>query len=259
MWIYKAPLWGVLLMVTLILQGAALAAYWIGAKYRERHPNTDVGAATEFIPSTILGILALMIGFTFSLASGRYEHRRQLVVDEANELTTSYERAWLIKSDERKEIIRLLRVYVDERINQYQEPFFSERFRELEARLSSIENQIWTSVRRAVHENGAIFENALVASLDDLFDLRMSRNFALIKTLPQAVYWAIILIAVAGVGTYNFNRGLRKNQGPGAAGTLALLLSIILVMIVDLDRPTSGAIRISQDALIAARESINRE
>src|SRR3954468_19372264 len=97
-----------LLVVAALMVGAAELGFRIGVKHRER-PGSYIGD----VQGTVLGIVALLLGFTFSMAVGRYDDRRLLVVKEANAIATAYLRASMLPAAHQEPVKAALRRYVD--------------------------------------------------------------------------------------------------------------------------------------------------
>jgi hypothetical protein len=102
-WLYGTNqlLISAVLMALLVL--AAQVGYRTGAK--PAFTMSDVGKShLSTIFGGILGLLALLLGFTFAMSLSRYEHRKQLVTQEANALGTAYLRSQLLPEPEKKEV-----------------------------------------------------------------------------------------------------------------------------------------------------------
>ena len=110
---FDTPPW----VLGLVLFVGLLLAREIGQHLRERR-KAQAGEAQgdAFAMTSVLGLLALLLGFTFSIALSRYEARRELVVKEANAIGTTWLRMQMLDADERARMEALLRRYVDARI-----------------------------------------------------------------------------------------------------------------------------------------------
>src|SRR5262245_8635230 len=100
-WLSRSPL----VLVAALLFGAMCAAAAIGLLFRRSHRETGVGGSDGgddgYVVSAVLGLLALLLGFTFSLAADRFDTRRILVLEEANAIGTTYLRAQLLTEPHR--------------------------------------------------------------------------------------------------------------------------------------------------------------
>jgi hypothetical protein len=106
------PLWGFLLAACALGWLALEGGYRIG-KWRHAHASEEKDAPVGAMVGAILGLLAFMLAFTFSLAASRFEARRQVILEEANAIGTTYLRARLLPEPQRSEVAKLLREYTD--------------------------------------------------------------------------------------------------------------------------------------------------
>src|SRR5262249_15797859 len=149
---------------------------------------------------------------------------------------------------------KLIEEYLDSRIEYYEASGEAARAR-IESSTKGIERRIWdTSIEVTRTDRGAI-ENTNTLQLDTMFDLTSSRNIALSKTLPWLIYLVILVISSAGLATLNFSRGMRRELGQWQPGILIAMVSFVFCLVLDLDRPTTGLIQITQDAMVELRQS----
>jgi hypothetical protein len=129
----------------------------LGYQLSDRRPSTKRSHLGEFIPSSILTLLALILGFTFSLGIGRFEHRRELVIQEANSIDTAYALSQLLRAPEAAEIPRLLRSYLDRRIEFYDAYGDERKADAIDTQSSLLEQKIWNAMIETTRtERGAI-------------------------------------------------------------------------------------------------------
>ncbi|GMU78701.1 MAG: hypothetical protein AMXMBFR46_14960 [Acidimicrobiia bacterium] len=116
--------------------GGALGRYLRDHGERIREPLGVVQAA-------LVGFVALLLAFGLSMAVGRYEARRDAVVNEANAVGTAYLRAQTLVEPLRTESMRLLREYTDSRIALSDAVPDSARFRRAAATSQAIQRKLW--------------------------------------------------------------------------------------------------------------------
>ena len=109
------PLWAVFLATGALLWLAMEGGYRIG-RWRHARIVDEKEQPVGAMVASILGLVALVLGFTFSLAASRFDARRMAVLEEANAIGTTYLRARLLPEPQRSEVARLLREYVEVRI-----------------------------------------------------------------------------------------------------------------------------------------------
>ncbi len=108
------PLWGLFMAILLLVLLAVEGGYRLG-KYRRSRSEQEKEAPVGAMVGATLGLLAFMLAFTFGLAAARFDTRRQVLLDEANAIGTTYLRAGMLP-DRREDIRALLRDYVDTRL-----------------------------------------------------------------------------------------------------------------------------------------------
>jgi len=109
------PLWGLFGVTVVIVLLSIEGGYWLG-QYRRRRSEDEKEGPVGAIVGATLGLLAFVLAFTFGLAASRYDARRQIVVEEANAIGTTYLRAGLLPTGRSGKIRKLLREYVDTRL-----------------------------------------------------------------------------------------------------------------------------------------------
>jgi hypothetical protein len=115
-WLDSIPVWGLLPTTAILLCLGMEGGYRLGIWRHARQPDEKDQPVGAMVAS-ILGLLALVLGFTFSLAASRFEARRQVVLEEANAIGTTYLRASFLPDPQSDEVKRLLREYADVRLN----------------------------------------------------------------------------------------------------------------------------------------------
>ena len=150
-WLNNAPLLilggGTLILMTMAVgAGVALRAWNDGG--RQIGKKGEDGGLEGYVVSAVLGLLALLMGFTFSLAVDRFETRRTLVLEEANAIGTTYLRAQLLEQPHRERISQLLVNYTDNRIALAKAP--PDRVAPLLAANDRMLSDLWAATASAV-------------------------------------------------------------------------------------------------------------
>jgi hypothetical protein len=254
-WVSSAPI--LLIGATIFVLMAAASI--VGSQLRRWHDRTarvSAGVSDEAKGPTItavLTLLALLLGFSFNLAMQRYETRRQLVVDEANAIDTTYLRAQLLPEPHRKRIGDLLIVYTDNRIALA--TLGARRAPELLAKNDAILTDLWAATSAAL---GAIdrhpdFSNAFLASMNELINLDTARKNARLIHVPAEIFANLIIyMAVTSALLGYLLSGL---QGRLTSLLVLALMAMFLLLVLDIDRPLQGALRESQAPMRQLRAS----
>jgi hypothetical protein len=151
---------------------------------------------------------------------------------------------------------KLLREYVQLRIDVLREPQDQVSFEAATRRSDDLQAQLW---QQAVEVNAAdprlnIF--LFVQPLNQAFELQETRLFAARNRVPGALFLLLYAIAVVAVGFSGFAVGLEGNQGPVPAAILGALVASVIGLIADIDRPRSGFITISQQPIFDVQASL---
>jgi hypothetical protein len=130
------PLFVVFLASIAILFMAAETGYLLGARH-----NREANVAT--LEASILGLLALMLGFSFSMAMARFEERREAVLNEANAIGTAALRASLLPAPHDAQSLTLFRDYTAIRIEIAKAPPSPAQLDAAIARSNSLQMALW--------------------------------------------------------------------------------------------------------------------
>ena len=244
-WVDGAPLL-LLGAVVLLMLSAGLAAGVVIRHLHDRDPRRtgkDDDGQEGYVVSAVLGLLALLLGFTFALAVDRFEARRSLVLQEANAIGTAYLRTQLLPQPHRERISALLIDYTENRVALGQSSVAENP--QLLARNNRIVTDLWAATAAGFQSiKGLDFSSAYVDSMNTLIDLDTSRKAARTVRVPTEVFVVLViyLAVTAGVLGYVF----AGPRGRAAAVFMLGLLWMSMLLIVDIDRPTRGGIRESQ-------------
>ena len=237
----------ILFLVFLLAQWGAA---YLGDFFRRWRPlKKDERDDFDTVLTATLTLLALIIGFSFSMAVSRYDQRKNYEEAEANAIGTEYARADLLPANDGMKVRQLLRRYVNQRILFYRgdEPNAASDAQELQA-------ELWSSV---VHPAMALSTPIVALAVSGMNDVLNSQGYtqaAWWNRIPAAAWTLMGLISIVS----NLLLGYRERS----AGLLVLLVvpvvaSIAFFLIADIDSPRGGVIRVIPHNLIAVSELIN--
>jgi hypothetical protein len=197
--------------------------------------------------------MAFLLAISMGMASERFDTRRGLVLQEANSIGTTLLRAEYLAEPYSAELRTLLREYVPLRIVGDEDEVPAQIERSVE-----IQEEMWTLTEGLAREYGELPVVAIfIESLNETIDLHESRIAAgVYARVPPTVIWLLIVGVLLAVAMVGYNAGLLGRRSLISAITLALALSVVLLLVVDLDRPQGGILRTSQQPLIDLRDSL---
>jgi hypothetical protein len=229
------------LLVFAVIGGASALGVLAG-RYLRQHSETylePIGA----LQGALLGVVGLILAFGLSLAVGRYQDRRADVVTDANTIGTAYLRAQTIAEPQRSRSLGLLRAYNDLAIRVTSEIPGSPAIRATTAQQGVLQRSLWRLAGESMNARPRDSAPRLyVDSLNEMIDQQTVRLSGLNNRVPNAVLWLELIgaaVALALLALYISLHG--KGLAPIVAA--ALLVSFLVLVTFDLDRPTRGLIR----------------
>lgn len=253
-----ATQWQMLLIVAAMLLVAADIGYRFGLALHRANDEARKGQIGG-IQGAILGLLALLLGFTFAMAVGRYETRRQLVLDEANAIGTTYLRASLLPEAHQADVENLLRRYVDARLEFYEAGADPARQAAAEKSAAALQRELWAHAVAAGKDAPTPLATSFITALNETIDLDAARLNALRTHVPVAVWLLVLIVAAVGCYACGYAAGASGARSTFANFILPLLVTVVITLVADLDRARGGLIGIKQQPLLDLRESLQAE
>jgi hypothetical protein len=225
-----------------------------GAFIRQRwHPGPlDDEDDYSLVLGATLTLLGLLIGFTFSMAAGRYDQRKNYEEEEANAIGTEYVRADLLPPADAENVRTLLREYLDVRIVYYLR-MTDEQKRQNNDATAKLQAQLWNAITPAVNAEPTP-PRALVASgMNDVLNRQGYTQAAFLNRVPLAAWLLMIVIAI-------FSNILLGYRAKGKAWITFLILPIALAtsffLVADIDAPRNGVIMVRPQNLETLANSL---
>lgn len=207
----------------------------------------------NLILTSALTLLALIIGFSFSMAVGRYDLRKADEATEANAIETEYLRAGLLSSTDASRVRSLMQQYVNQRISEYQ--VGNESITTLVASTTAIQHEMWSIVERAAAAHPNSITATVVLGMNDLLDAEGHARASWSNRIPLEAWILMLAIATCCCGLIGYDT--RVSVG-GISGYMILpvLVTISFFLIADLDSPHGGFIRVTPENLIAVAQTM---
>ena len=221
-----------------------------------RHRSETLREPFAALQAALLGVVGLILAFGLALAVGRYESRRAAVVDDANAIGTTYLRAQTLAEPVRTRSLDLLARYTDTSIRLSEAVPSSAAADEAVADGQELQRELWALAGQAL--DGAPTASAprlYVESLNEMIDMQTVRVAALNNRVPGAVLALEVVGAAVALGLLAFYLAI-VGRGVVTVVLAAALVTMLLLVTFDLDRPTRGVIRVPDTPLTNLRASM---
>jgi hypothetical protein len=235
----------------------------LGRRLGERRLARDPESAKAgggAVEGAVFGLMALLIAFNFSGAASRFDVRRALVVEEANDIGTAWLRLDLLPTTSQPPLREKFREYVDARLAFYSKlPDVAAAKSEL-ARAATLQNEVWNEAVAACRDSGSSPATMLLLpALNQMFDITTTRTMAAKSHAPVVTYAMLGLLVLAGslLAGYGMASGRARNRFHTFA--FALMMTLAIYVIVDFEFPRVGMIRLTtfDQVLMDLRQSMN--
>jgi hypothetical protein len=252
-WLYEADLFVLYPLIIVLIAGAMEVGAWIGQRSRSINDDApDIATLT----GASLGLLALLLAFSFSLALSRYEARYHWVLQEANAIGSTANFALMLPEPAQKPILALLRDYTAVRIGLGVPDDRAKLARDV-ARSVELQNRLWQqAVAVTAEAPQSLPTYRFVASLNEMNNIHESRLTALHYRVPVAVTFLLVLVAMVATGFTGYYAGTRGTHGRVATLVMSLTIAVVIMLVVDLDRPERGLIQVPVLPLIDVQQGI---
>ena len=257
-WFDRMSLLPIFLMNLGLLLAAAASGFILGRSRSKTDADPERSHLVS-VEGAVLGLLALLLGFSFAMAVSRYETRRTLVVDEANAIGTSLLRSRFLAEPYAAKAHAILLRYVDLRFEAARYADYGES-RGLPAQTETLQQELWGVVTDAMRHDDKSLANALFAeTVNQLIDTYGLRTDALRAHLPWGVLAVLHGLATAALCVVGYVEALGRRRHVGVPLMVALLITLVMTLIADLDRPREGLIKTSQKSMQDLKQSLQRK
>ena len=231
----------------------------LGVKNQQDGQKSD-NTAAGLIDGAIFGLMGLLIAFTFSGAASRLDHRRDLVISEANAIGTAYLRLNLLPADSQQPLRDLFKQYLDARLEAFQKlPDMAAAEAGL-LRANKLQSQIWPMAVEACQASGSVpATTLLLAALNEMFDMATLRTATSRVMHPPAVIFAmLIVLALLSSFLAGYSMGNNPDSNRFHAFGFAAIVAVTVYVILDIEYPRAGFIRVDavDQVLIDLRNSM---
>ncbi|MCX2740919.1 hypothetical protein [Pontibacter anaerobius] len=226
------------------------AGYRLGQHYLNK-TNTDVKTQTNTIQAGTLGLLALILGFTFNMALQRFNNRSQAVIHEANSISTALLRTELLPAPYDSLSHKLLKDYISLRLAVSNTDFaMVTEQKHLDEETKKLHQEIWLqAVKAARIDPRPVTTGYYISSLNSMIDAHGERNALLQLHVPEVILFLLFIVFITSGALMGYSSGLGNKRTTIPAMMMTFLISLVVFIIIDLDRPKRGIIKINQASM----------
>jgi len=208
----------------------------------------------DTVRTATLTLLALIIGFSFSMAVSRYDQRKNYEEAEANAIGTEYVRADLLPVEDAATVRELLMKYLDQRILFY-EARDEKRIGHINAETAQLQGELWSAVARSAKAQATPVTWLAASGMNDVLNSQGYTQAAWWNRIPAAAWVMMGLIAISCNVLIGYGE---RNGGALALLVLPVVISIAMLLIADIDSPRGGVIHVLPENLISLSQSMKR-
>ncbi|MFM8820210.1 MAG: hypothetical protein ACKOD3_06635 [Phenylobacterium sp.] len=246
MFVADQQLWLVGLTLFVLMVAARLLAEGV-RRWRSAAAGAGLSQAGEgLIATSVVGLLSLLIAFTFSLALARHELRRTLVVEEANAIGVAYMRSQLLDEPYRTELGGVILSYAQ--VRRATGELWGPAQLAAQAHSEALQVPIWRRTALAARASATpALANFLVQSVTRMIEVEGQRKAALAARSPPAVLGALMVSAIGVAGVLGYVSAGAHAHRRWISLVMFGLVTIAFMLILDLDRPGDGLVQVPED------------
>lgn len=222
---------------------------WVGARFRRSVPDSG-----DVTPAAILTLLSLLLAFGVSMADVRFEARKELELEEANAIGTSFLRSVVLPDVGAKKVRSLLKQYLEERIHYYEQPRSDPNPETLK-----LQQDFWKTASDYAVKEPSPTAALLLTSLNQTIDLEEKQTFLFHNRVPRSIRWLLYSVSCIVLLATGFSHGSSGQRHRVLTLALSVVVAMTLFVILDLDIPRAGLIRVAPESMLRLKASIGNQ
>ena len=249
--------YSMLLVLFVALIACCIVGRWLGLKSSSSR-SADAKSFAMTILGGSLGLMGLILGFTFSMAVNRYHDGKQLVASEANAVGTAYLRSKTLPQDEQQQTQVLFVRYADTLLEHYALTPDMTLFEDSLKSINAAQLGLWSRAITLSERNPQMVPTGIyLQALNEMFDRAADREQFIRHRVPEVIFALLVVSALLTMGLSGYVSGLADGRGLLMTSVFALLIVMVIGIIIDLDRPRRGLIQVDATLLSEVRASMN--
>ena len=236
-----------------------LLTNWLGFRYRkfqEAKPAAETLDGMGSMETSMLGLMALLLGFTFSMALSKFETRRQVIIEEANDIGTAVLRTDLFPDSIRTSLRADFKEYVEARISYYDAGVDADKIDSALKKTNFYSGRLWKRAAILAQDDRYRVSNLqMIPALNSMIDIVSVRESGRKAKVPPFILTMLLILTLISSFLVGYGyKGRRRNLV--MICTFSLMTTIALFLILELDRPRSGMLNLgaAEEHVMALRE-----
>jgi hypothetical protein len=229
--------------------------FQFGARARK---NRDEEATSSLGPLVggLMGMLAFVLAMTFSMAASQHNLRKQNVLDDANAIGMAYLRADLLDAQVASDMKRLLREYVDIRLQAVN----GGDMKAILARTVEIQKLLWAEVLAVARTSPSTNTSLNIQAINGLIEMHKKRvNAGFHDRIPSTIWYALFAISALSMMTLGTQVGLTGKRRLEAVIPMLMAFAVLVTLVEDLNNPQTGLIKVGQYAMLDLQRSMHQD
>ncbi|NDD30116.1 MAG: DUF4239 domain-containing protein, partial [Proteobacteria bacterium] len=218
----------------------------VGQRWRVKE-GENATSGTSNVEGAVLALLGLLLAFAFSGAATRFDARRALIVEEANDIGTAWLRIDTVDAEYQPELRRLFRQHVDLRLEAYKHVGDEVSTQAALDASSAVQRQIWDRAIDAVSRSKRMSGPStalLLPALNAMFDITNTRTSAASMHPPTVVFVMLYAVALASSLLAGFAMSASQRFHWMHALCYTLALATVFYVVIDMEYPRLGQLRV---------------
>ncbi|WP_447133203.1 bestrophin-like domain [Paraglaciecola aestuariivivens] len=250
------------MLIALGLFAAMLIANQLGYRLGSKSvadDNSELKSQTTAIQAGIMGLLALLLGFTFNMSLQRYDARSHVVIEETGVISNAVMRATMLPEQFKQPALDLLRLYLHERIELSSIDLSKQdKRRALNVRITDIQKQLFDIATQAAEiDQRPLTSGAFLQALTALVQIEGKRSAMLQLHVPEPVIFLLFTVFITAGGILGYSSGLGRKRPKFPTLIMSALIVLVVFIIIDLDRPKRGIIKVKQESLYDLQQNLS--
>ena len=253
----SVPIAALFALTVMIVIVSIEGGYRLGRIFHRRSKQ-EKESPVSAVAGAVLALVAFMLAFTFGIAANRFDARKELVREEANNIRIAWQRSDFLPKPDRDEAKSLIRQYLVDRVAVFQSGE-SERIKDVLSRAEQIQGRLWKqAVANAGKDMNSNVGTLYIESLNDLSAIHASRvAVGLQMRIPSGIWIVLLALTILGMIAMGYEVGIAGSERTLVMPILAVAFASVITIIGSLDRPIGGFTTVSQQPLADLLSSID--